>query len=593
MQWLVPEYDNEEHLDRQVSSDECSGVAAIYGAMDLENEFDNTVGESMSEYKDGVEMDAISRFGVSEELIGLFADLREVPGISGRKFRHDDVAKLERAIVFRNYGKSCLELSHLLAAVLQIESMPVGSVRIARASAQYSPLLQFFWIEENITPQRVRAAFTRTQSSHHLADSIVSLGAESITLKMDDDTFSISPTRVGYLALLLEFLMYVDPQVISTAEQHLAKPSSKVIQAFSSALQKKIYAFLDEHLISAQLRRRFRYLISWCRENRAGQQNLESFIDDAAVLAFWCEAVRDQDDGLGFRRYRTVGEDFYTLLKALDIGRAMGQIAISASIGVDVEAGEWHPDQLEQTCEEMNVQITDLNFMAKQIKFFSHSDWVELSKTMLDASEYSLRLPLTLVRMDVFGGLQAVLIQAEKDKNQQRIAERIQLGPVTDYSGFKAKLEEYANEIHAAKLLGLGLFLELKVEDSLALIADLLSAQALVDMRQHLAEDKSVAKASLLDGLPALTLQIPELNRLCQQAKEKFKKTKRAGFKQLPETDELTQYSYALGVIDECRRLRNRYSQCLDALISDDSTAYNTDLSLFKETLHMMYGETL
>ncbi|MCP5017212.1 MAG: hypothetical protein GY938_18360 [Ketobacter sp.] len=539
-----------------------------------QNRMEIDLGGDMSERGAEDSFNALNQFGVSETLIGLFQSLREAPGLSGYKYRTEDISRLERAVVFRNYGKACLELSYLLTAILQL---PI-------AQRHHSPLLQHLWIEQNITPVRVRSAFAEADGE------VVSLTEEGIQQQIGADRFVISPTRVGYLAALMELIAYINPAVIAEAEHQLIKPAVKSIQSFSSRLQKWIYDYLDEHLMPAQLRRRFRFLMDWCLANKPEHQSVETFTSDQVVFQFW-QQVSELDENLGFRRFRSVGDDFIALLKALELGRSRSEANHAATIGLDVEAGEWHPDQLEQLYEELGLELADVGFLAKAPKFFASSTWVEVSQRLMDAGQFSARLPLTIMRMDVLGGLQAKLIQADKDKNHERFRFYMDSIPEQDYSAYLDGLEQYTSAIQDARMLGLGLFLQLNSPEALALLAEILPTDVLQAMQQCMQDAKS---DQLLEKIVEIKLQVPELNRVCQQATKLLKKTNRAGFSVLPQQDELFDYSYALDVIAQCNRLRNGHVCALHSKLEHhDTVTFTEDLETFRRILRKLYGEQL
>ncbi|MBA55694.1 MAG: hypothetical protein CMK89_14660 [Pseudomonadales bacterium] len=537
------------------------------------------LGDIMSERHDGEEFDAINRYGVSETLMGLFQSLRESPGLDGYKYRGEDISRLERAIVFRNYGKACLELSYLLTAVLQIPPI----------SSRHSSIVQFFWVKPNLSPARVRAAFAQWAVPEVQAHNVgLSLTAEGIEQVIDKERFVISPTRVGFLGALLEFLAHVQPELLLEAEQQLAAPTMKTIRQFSSRLQKILYDYLEEHLVPAQLRRRLRFLMDWCLTQKAEEQTVNTFITDTEVFRFWQENA-DQEDSLGYRRLRTAADDFIVLLKAMEFGRGQLEAEYAASIGLDVEAGEWDPERLEQCCEELGMELTDVGFLAKAPKFFARADWVEPGQALMNLGTCALRLPLTVMRAEVLGSLQAKLLQAHKDKHQERFTQYMEHPPEQTYQSYREHQRQYGEAIVDARLLGLGLFLELKQSEALALLVELLPRETLLVMGEWIDEDDAT---ELLAKLPQLRLQIPELNQLCQAAEKKLKSTKRAGFNPLPNINQLSDYTYALDVIAECERLRLGHERALTPIWKDTTDGgFNSDLTIFRSILRKLYGE--
>ena len=233
---------------------------------------------------------ALTLHGVSDELLGIIAALKETPSSinDNYKFVPADTDKVAQDIVCRNYANGCLRLSYLLAAVLAASSA---------SQQRHSALLQTFWLDEMVSPKRFRTFFSDV--------CIPNLSFEDplLKLKFNHEQFDISATQVGYLAALLEFLVNVIPAVIDKAEQQLHLWDSKSIKSFASWLQKSLYEFLDAHLSTAQQMRRIRFMADWLAKN-----DLE--LSDQAVLSFWLQVADSEDDSLGFKRFRTVALTF-------------------------------------------------------------------------------------------------------------------------------------------------------------------------------------------------------------------------------------------------------------------------------------------
>lgn len=546
-----------------------------------DSEFRQGIDSMSLEANDGRDLGAIARYGVSEDLIGLFESMRETPGVSGLKFYADDINRLASAMLFRNYGKSCLELSYLLTAVISGWE----------ASRHKTPLLEYFWVAENITPKRFREAFSEAYNDKCID---ICLEKDCLNITVEKERFAISPTRVAYLAALLEFVVFIDPVILDDAESELSNPSAKNVKAFSSNLQKKIYAFLAEHLQPAQQQRRFRRLFNWCKDVKAQEQTIDSVINDEAVLAFWKEAALEVDDNIGFRRFRTVGEDFIALKKALDVGRSMQRVADSTSIGYDTNAGEWHPDQLEAIVVEEAGDIPSLDFLARSPKFLT-ADQISGIAPVMKAGEQGLYLPLTVVRMEVFGAWQAKLSQAEKDQNRDRLYNYLQSGVERDYASYSLKMQSLRDEINGSRLLGLGVLLEMEDRESMALIAEMLSADGLLKLGRLAETDiqnEALSSLRFFSMLSQWCLQLPELNRLCQNARALLKRTNRAGFKALPDENAVDNYLLALDTLGQCERALERFLNCIDRRLQQPLVAdYDADMSIFREVFTLMYGE--
>ena len=154
---------------------------------------------------------SLALYGVSAELIAAFDGLRETPGISGPKYRQKDIDNLSQMILCRNYGKATLELSYLLQAILMCKRSGDSTARGLGNSTTQEIWLNFFWLEESITPKRFRAAFDVIPEP---VQAYLQLNEQGLTIRLPTCEFTLSPTRIATLASFLEFLVYVDPSVL-------------------------------------------------------------------------------------------------------------------------------------------------------------------------------------------------------------------------------------------------------------------------------------------------------------------------------------------------------------------------------------------
>ena len=542
---------------------------------------------------------ALALYGVSDELIGMFDSLRETPGMAGNKFRLDDVNALAQSIICRNYGKACLELSYLLFAVMQRPSIA--------SSSRHSPLLDFFWLAESITPRRFRLAFADETP-------VLNMAKDFLHIHIDKSEFAISPTRVGYLAVLFELLVNISPNIVQTAETQLATANLSQLKAYSSELQKCLYGYLNDHLAPAQQQRRFRFLSTWLKERlkeqlkeQNNQQLLADGVDDEAVLAFWQQMALAQDDGLGFRRYRTVVENFVSLLQALELGNCQRAVEYAAAIGYDTEQGEIHPEQLDEllgTNDEINV-----NWLADQPKFLSKQQllWLE---PIMSAGNTIVNLPLSIVRMRLFGDWQAELLQAVRGGDHNTIKAKLAKEDDDWYQHFQQEGQALISALANVRLAIVHILVELRQTGALQPMAQLLRQdewakikQNLLAIRQEILTDgqhEDAAGQALVEQITTLffsrlaqyCLQHPPVNLLLQQARAAFKANNRQGFKQLPAADSLTAYELGFDTLGSCQGQLKQLLQRFDGLFSSTEQWQQksaADLVIFNSVFEKMY----
>lgn len=563
-----------------------------------------------TDYNEVADSSALARYGVSDELMGMFDSLRETPGLAGNKFRADEVNALAQSVICRNYGKACLELSYLLFAVVQ---QPIGHRR-------HSPLLDFFWLAESITPRRFRLAFAATEQKAPITpvknalatDALVSMGKDFLHIHIDNTEFAISPTRVGYLAVLFEFLVNISPDIVQTAEEQLSGANLKQLKTFSSDVQKTLYGYLNDHLAPAQQQRRFRFLSQWLKA-KEGQALIKDSVNDEVVLAFWQEMVAEQEDGLGFRRYRTVVENFVSLLQALEVGNSKREVEHAAAIGYDTEQGEIHPEQLDDLLSAREDMV-DIHWLADSPKFISKQQlqWLE---PVMAASFVIEQLPLSVVRMRLFGDWQAELLQAVRGGDENTIKAKLSKDKNTLYDQYQQDCEGLSHALSSVRLAIVHILTELKQTAALQPMAQFMSHQDWADIKQTLLairqevlteqQGKSEpAGPALVEQITALffnrldqyRLQHPGVNRLLQQAKTAFKANNRQGFKQLPAVHDLSDYEQGFETLGLCRSQLKQLLQQIQPLFSSPGHSLAksvADLAIFHSTFEQMYLTTV
>ena len=543
-----------------------------------------------TEQTNAAALSALVRFGVSDELLAMLDGLRETPGIAGRKFRPEAVNALCQSVLCRNYGKSCLELSYLLWAVV---NGPGGG---ANDGMEVSPLLRFFWVDECITPRRFRHHFSQATDTSKMV-----LGEQGLVLQPGGE-FTISATRVGYLAALLELLVNIDPGWITRVEEELAGAGDTGIKAVASALQKSLYEFLNQHLQPAQQQRRFRAILGWLEEQHRPGASLASQLNDQQLLAFWQAKATDPDNSLGFKRYRTVAENFCHFFQALQAGQLLQNIDHAGTIGLSVEQGEIHPEHLDQLMDSLYRDDIDVAALAGDPKFISkqQQQWLQ---PLLDNVSVLRVLPLSLVRMQLFGDWQAEIVQATRARAPEVLANKL---AKTDHLDYRDYLAQLAQLQHALQQVTLAVLDILMAHREPAAVTQLMAGLAGDERRQlYLAlkaggallvgDDEEQRLASLarhfFDELPALRLGNPGLNARCKAAAAAFKANNRQGFKKRPEVDNLSPYLAGADDIELIVRHLTLLGKMVQKSCADSGIErqFSADLSIFRDTFSLIH----
>lgn len=506
--------------------------------------------------------------GVSGTLRALFEGLRETPGIfTEYKYRKEDVNRVAQYLVCRNYGKACLELSYMCWGVINYEAH----------QQQKSPLVDFFWLNENISPARLKAAFA-------LADkpsTVVVLGPHNLSMQLAKP-FEITLSRVRLLATLLEFIVSVNPALIQYIEASLHNAQEAAIKSLSSELQKHIYQFLTKHIDAAQTQRRYRYVANWL-DHQAEQQG----VSDEGVFAFWCHASTD-DNSPGHKLYATALLDIIATDQALIQAQLLFEAQHGSSIGYDSELGELSPESIHQSVFEEADSQSELAFLADLPKCLTKQQW-ELVQPLVQGQAYFRRLPWSFVRLAVMGQWQAKLVQAKRQSLalvQQKMREPIEY----NYQDYVQSLKQQPLLYRSVLLAITHIFYTLQDPRFMGILFSLLPPDTVATVKETLLSKIT----NNIDAVFALTQQtceqLPEGRELIQQAAAAFKGNNKQGFKSLPAGEELERYQLGAEGVQRCQQLIKQFVQALNVT---DSRAieqnFDSDVSIFKQVFEHLY----
>jgi hypothetical protein len=540
----------------------------------------------------------VTRYGVSESFNGLIEGLRDTHGLAEKKFRLDDVNKVAQYLVCRNYGKACLELCYLSWAIVNYPTKTIAN----------TSLLEFFWIDENITPARFRQAFSQQYQSKEFK---ISLNEDNLQLHFSQqlsttNSFSISPTRVGVLAVLLEVITTIDPQQLQYIEESLKNTSNdKAIKALSSELQKVIYQYLAEHLIQAQQQRRFRYITQWL-DNKKENQNSghrasgADFLNDETILEFWQQACSD-DTSPGFKLYSSALNDFINTHQALQQAKQVMAVENAATIGLDVERGEFSPDAIQELLFIDTTETEDFSWLCQTPKFLTKSQWTFI-EPLLQHRAQSKTLALSFVRLAVFGQWQATLVQAKR-KSSQTLKQKLNVLPAQNYQQYQQQLSDQKNAYTSVILAIIHILYTHQDSRYLGGTLDFLPVsvtkkiKSLVQnqLQNEVALDAETINKLLFNLSQALLLQSLEFQQLMQSAKKAFNSNHKEGFQRIPVAEQLDKYQDGYDALSSCQQLICAIIKQLEniwSLPSDCETNFCSDVSIFKSMFEQIYGDT-
>ncbi|GAC21195.1 hypothetical protein [Paraglaciecola arctica] len=516
-------------------------------------------------------MSNIINYGISETLKALFIQLKETPGLDGNKYHGKDVEQISQNLVCRNYGSVCYELSFLCWAVVN------------HPNYSSSPLLSFFWIDENIQPKRFRQAF---KQPIHTASGQVSMGDDYLQLKLGDIEFAISPTRIGVLAVMLELTASIEPGQLTTIEKLLVDGNSQAIKQVSSNLQKLIYSYLKEHIPEASTQERFRAISGWLKQHNLTAPKLT----DQDVLNFWLSPPAQPS----YIKYSTVLDDLLDAITAIDVVENTFNADYALSLGSDSEQGEIDAQWVQQTVFEQADNHSDLNWLCQSPKFLTLTQYQPM-KSLLSHGKLARQLPLSFLRLNIFAGWQSVLVQAKR-KSPLVLADKLQQSPTRQYQDYVAELNDSESHCKQVQQVIAHIFYSLNNP----LFVGIMLKQMPTDLQQTLKIWMRAQIANTTESGANHFLQIqqwlsqhPKAQFWLTEAANLFKNNNKDGFKKLPSVAELDIYQDGSEALDQCQELVARYLLVIAKLNHQNTQLaeiYRSDLSIFSSRFKQIYG---
>lgn len=372
--------------------------------------------------------------GKSEALRAVLAGIAESSAADGGpRYSGKVCCALARIIVCRTYATPVLELCHLITAA-------------AGRDGRYENV---FWGVDRASA----GAFRRVLVARDGLNPNVRTGARRIHIRNDADGFQIAYGRMPLLAALLEFMImtvgYPDVDALTSTLRRPSATSEDVLDA-ARAMQRALYAYLKDHLPTVQRQRREHHFLGYV-EAHAGNRTGADAIGDSVVLDYW-RAFADSDD-VDAKTFRGVYDTARRLISALDAAadRVAGDHA--RSIGMDIEAGEVDPADVEVVIAALDSDVGPLEQLlessGEQVKFINVSEAEVLRELPLGDST-ARRIPVSVMRNAVYGGVQLRMTTALR-----RGGRADPDLPSVDSGYYRNKMGAYAELITATENLAL------------------------------------------------------------------------------------------------------------------------------------------
>ncbi|WP_371195185.1 hypothetical protein [Glaciecola sp. SC05] len=453
---------------------------------------------------------AVFAVDVSDTLKADFALLRETPfyhalGQHQQKFTDKSVDKFARHIVCRNYASLCFELSHLCWAIIN-----TGSAK---------SIFEYFYIEEAITAKSMRRYFELLgEDACHLSKASITMQASpdedphntNLVIQIHQHAFTIHPSRANLLGVCMEWLVTILPNVFERLFDELNGNGFNAIQNMASILQKNIYDYLADHLPAAKAQQKFHFLSKWLVEH-----NVPHF-SDQHMLQIW-QSMGKRD---GAERFTTVVKDVFQFQEA--IAKAEHGQAISFSEDFDQLYANEH---VFESVETFFAEQIDLHALYDTPKLISKQQ-AERLQLIGEYPTQSVIFPLTVLRYNVLGSLQAKAIQAQRNKSLYK--DKLELPEDNQYAD---QIQKFSGQIALNEITFyavLHVLLQKQPEQALSLLAaNQRAMNQFVDELRHSGAFISIAENTDSNSVSQILLQHPPLLRACKAA---YQQNNRQGF---------------------------------------------------------------
>ena len=521
----------------------------------------------------------------SAELANVFRTVADAQADDVPKFTDAICRDLVRTVVCRVYAPPLLELCHL--------------VRAAEACAGGYEM--FFWGGGPARAAAFRSHATRTL----LPASGVTATKTGLDLTYADGAFAVTYSRMPFLSALMEFLVTaLGYRAVDDAVALARGPgaNAKRVSGAAKDLAARLYAYLKDHLSSAQSQRKFRRLIAFLDTLPDGSPDA---IDDAHVLAFWLR----ESDGVNadFKTYRAVYLAVLRFLQALEAARNRDALDNVRTIGADRAAGEVDPHGLEQGLESLDEADNPLATLAAEpcdaVRFLTKTEARALD-LLVDSDTLADRLPLSVLRCEVFGAAQARITQGLRRRlPPEELAALIDDSVARDYADCRARFDALARHVErlllasfhalaeAGRAEAITVLLRLRPDlDYSPLAVHFAAAESEADNVVPLARHGVAARfATLMAATDALAAP---LRSFVEAARAAFAGLSRQGFRDADLRDGAVADGFAVGEapLFALRARLASFTRALARLRDDEASQFEADRTLFLRQFRSLYG---
>jgi len=511
--------------------------------------------------------------GMSADLVNAFADVSQATTPDGDlKFQKAVCHGLARAIVCRAYANPIYQLCHLV-------NLADGC---GRGNERFEWL---FFAGSRLNARHFRSTLGDVVQSRGWRRPGFSLSDNGVAIAYADGVFNVPFTRMPLLAAMFEFLVSTVPYaaVDDTFSEIFADASCQTaIGRAANTLQRHLYAYLSDHLSSAQEQDKFTAIIEFLEERSDGA-TIE--VDDDAVLAFWRRASGQTDGSGDFRGYRTVFEGFVDLMRSLDVAETRLAVEHADPIGVDAESGEIDVAAIEPLIAQSGEWYSPLGILdagpASRIKMLNLAELGYVTQ-LCACGPMSARLPISLMRSECFCAAQARITQGLRRKLAgDKFQDLLDCDDAETYDDRKQGYGAVRGHIDRV-----------------------LKAAAYVTMRDHQVTTGANVVAlhqntrgELMDEVMDRDIEVSDrdLGEALNEAKRVFAKISRRGFEDefLDDPEIVEGFALGAGALMAIDELISSFAGHLDNLDRDSGLAgrFAADTEIFRAQFAELYGD--
>ncbi|WP_419799214.1 MAG: hypothetical protein ACNI26_05995 [Terasakiella sp.] len=412
--------------------------------------------------------------GKSSELSAVLHTISESEANGEPKFSPNVCRELGKIVVCRTYATPIMELCHLIVCAHDL-------------SPQKNRYEFLFWDSGAAHSSNFRHYCHSTLQNDN--SDRLTIDTNGLQIQYNDGGFAIQFSRMPVLSALMEFLLtalgYCDIDDIFQTMLNGALNRKSVSEA-ANALSRLVYAYLREHLPTAQSQRKFRKILAFCEDD-------VDAIDDSMILNFWQEASIDEDKGVDFKTFDSVLSTFIRAIQAVESARSLMALNYAGTIGSEREAGEIDPDILSETLDSVSETISPLMQLGSppvdRVKFLNKQECAHL-ENLLGAGELALRLPLSILRANIFTKSQAKLTQAlRRQQNARQLKEIIAQGPEETYQDRQITYQNLRNHIERSVYASLHALALARSHETISIMLRLNPNIDMSPLSQHLGLD--------------------------------------------------------------------------------------------------------